>query len=219
MSLFDKVKAAFNAVGGSTASGLDPEWTKDRVVTLNEEPDTLEEFKQAVNVSDPGSVAAYWLYSVACLTADYDTGLSMMKYAFADIEPFGRGFKEGGLTGGWDTYFNDRLQDDEYRWLPRAYFKGAAASNGFNPEKPLAVEFQYLDSDTKTVNDQSLSQLGRLNIVYGVKSNAAGNLVKITVSKFDGSNRWYVTSGTSCKAVFYDQRAALTAEARAKLYT
>ena len=214
MGLFDKIKKS----GG--APGLDGAWTQNRTVTLQKEPDDLESLKDAVDVHDPGSVAAYWVYSVACLAADYDIGMSMMKYLFADIEPFGRGFKEGGGVGraGWDPYFNERLKDDDYRWLPRAYFVGAAASNGFNPPKPLAVELHYNEPNTKTINGQTLEQLGRLNIVYWVKSNAAGNQVNITLSKFDGSDRWYVTSGTSSTALFYDQRAALTAEVRAKLY-
>ena len=215
MGLFDKIMT-----NKTEASGLDSTWTKDRTITLNIEPNDLNELKSAVDVSDPGSVAAYWVYSVACLAADYDIGMSMMKYLFADIEPFGRGFKEGGGAGkaGWDTYFNERLKDDEYRWLPRAYFNGASAGNGFNPSKPLAVNLHYNAPNTETINKQSYQQLGRLNIVYWVQSNAAGNKVNITLSKFDGSDRWYVTSGTSSTGLFYDQRGALTAEARKKLY-
>ena len=222
MGLFDKVLAGIgeivNQANGS--KGLDKAFTTDGVYTLQSMPDNLEELKAAVDVKDPRSVAAYWLYSVMCLTADYDTGMSMMKYLFADIEPFGSGFVEGGGAGkaGWDTYFNERLEDDDYRWLPRAYFQGANADNGFHPTQPLAVYLDYDDGTASTINAQSLEQLGRLNVVYNIKSNAAGNVVKVTVSKFSGSDRWYVTSGTSCKAVFYDQRAALTANVRAKLY-
>ena len=215
MGLFDKAKESAKA-----PAALDSAFTKDRVITLSVMPDNLDELKKSVDVTDPGSVAAYWVYAVTALTADYDTGMSMMKYLFADIEPFGRGFIEGGGTGraGWDTYFNERLRDDDYRWLPRAYFVGATADNGFNPPEPLAVELHYNDTNTNTINAQSLSQLGRLNIVYWVKSNAAGFKVNITLSKFDGSSRWYVTSGTSSSGLFYDQRAGLTAAAREKLY-
>ena len=215
MGLFDKIKESAKA-----NSALDAAFTKDRVITLSCMPDNLDELKKSVDITDPGSVAAYWVYAVTALTADYDTGMSMMKYLFADIEPFGRGFIEGGGTGraGWDAYFNERLRDDEYRWLPRAYFVGATADNGFNPPEPLAVELHYNDTNTNTINAQTLDQLGRLNIVYWVKSNAAGFKVNITLSKFDGSSRWYVTSGTSSSGLFYDQRAGLTAAAREKLY-
>ena len=215
MGLFDKIKESVKS-----PSALDSAFTKDRVVTLSGMPDNLDELKKLVDITDPGSVAAYWVYAVTALTADYDTGMSMMKYLFADIEPFGRGFIEGGGAGraGWDTCFNERLRDDDYRWLPRAYFVGATADNGFNPPEPLAVELHYNDTNTNTINSQSLDQLGRLNIVYWVKSNAAGFKVNITLSKFDGSSRWYVTSGTSSSGLFYDQRAGLTAAAREKLY-
>ncbi len=215
MGLFDKI----TQIQGSS-SPLNAGWTKDRVITLSNEPDDLSQLKAAVDVSDPGSVAAYWVYAVACLTADYDIGMSMMKYLFADLEPFGRGFTEGGAAGraGWDPYFNERLRSDQYRWLPRAYFAGSAASNGFKPPKPLTVQLHYNAPNTDTINKQSYQQLGRLNIVYWVMSNAAGNKVNITVSKFDGSSRWYVTSGTSSSGLFYDQSSALTAEAKSKLY-
>ena len=215
MGLFDKITSK---AGGP--AGLDPAWTANRRIVLGSEPNDLNELKSAVVVRDPGSVAAYWVYSVACLVADYDTGMSMMKYLFADIEPFGRGFKEGGGAGraGWDPYFNERLRDNNYRWLPRAYFAGASASNGFNPTRPLTVELHYNAPNTEAINKQSYEALGRLNIVYWVQSNAAGNKVNITLSKFDGSDRWYVTSGVSSSGLFYDQRAALTAEARKKLY-
>ena len=222
MGFLDKIKAGIKSLAGENdASGLRSEWTQDRTVTLTELPDTLEELKAAVDVKDPGSVAAYWLYSVLGLTVDFDAGMSMMKYLFADIEPYGRGFTEGGGAGraGWDPYFNERLKDDDYRWLPRAYFRGSVAANGFTPPEPLEVELHYNAPNTETINGQSLKQLGRLNIVYWIQSNAAGNKVNITLSKFDGSDRWYVTSGTSCSAVFYDQRAGLTAEAKAKLYS
>ena len=210
MGFLDKLKAGVKSVAGNEgAEGLRDEWTQDRTVTLNELPDTLDELKAAVDAKDPGSVAAYWLYSVMGLTVDFDAGMSMMKYLFADIEPFGRGFTEGGVSGraGWDPYFNDRLKDDDYSWLPRAYFRGSVAGNDFIPPEPLEVELHYNAPNTETVNSQSFRQLGRLNIVYWIQSNAAGNKVNITLSRFAGSDRWYVTSGTSCSAVFYDQRA------------
>lgn len=215
MSFFDNIR---NSQSG--APGLDAGLTRDRSVVLEAEPSDLEGLKKAVDVTDPGSVAGYWIYAVTCLTIDYDTGMSMMKYLFADIEPFGRGFIEGGGVGraGWDPYFNERLKDDEYRWLPRAYFAGSVASNYFTPPKPLTVDLHYNKPNTDTINAQTLKQLGRLNVVYWVQSSAAGNKVNITLSKFDGSDRWYVTSGTSSTALFYDQRAGLTAEAKKHLY-
>lgn len=224
MGLFDKMMSSVNdiasAVTGGGAAGLDASLKTDRRIELKP-VENLEELKAAVNVSDPGSVAAYYVYAVMALTADYDTGISMMKYLFADLEPFGRGFTEGGGSGrgGWDTYMNDRLKDDDYRWLPRAYFAGSVADNGFHPANPLAVDLHFNQPNTDTLNQQSLEQLGRLNIVYWVKSNAAGNQVNIELSKFDGSDRWYVTKGSVASALFYDQRAGLTAAAREKLWS
>lgn len=228
MGLFDKAMTSMSkqAEGGdkqgTDGKSLKPEWTMERKIQLSvPEPESLEELKASVDVTDPGSVAAYWVYAVFCLTADYDIGMSMMKYLFADLEPYGRGFTEGGRSGkaGWDTYFNERLKDDNYRWLPRAYFEGACASNGFHPEKPLTVVLHYNQTNTEAINAQTLEQLGRLNIVYYVESNAAGNKVNIELSKFDGSDRFYVTKGTASMGLFYDQRGGLTAEAREKLWT
>lgn len=225
MGLLDKALKAVADVAGDAlsgaASGLKGEWTQNRLITLAVQPDDLDQLKAAVDVTDPGSVAAYWLYSVMALTADYDIGMSMMKYLFADIEPFGRGYTEGGKSGkaGLDPFFLDRIRDDDYRWLPRAYFEGSSASNGFHPATPLAVQLYYNKPNTETINSQTLSQLGRLNIVYYVKSHAAGAQVNIDVSKFDGSDRFYVTNGTASSGLFYDQRSALTAEARQKLWS
>ena len=102
MGLFDKVMSSASSVIASAAGNgemqLKAEWKQDRRIELKM-PETLEELKAAVDVQDPGSVAAYFVYGVMCLTADYDTGISMMKYLFADIEPFGRGFTEGGGNG------------------------------------------------------------------------------------------------------------------------
>ena len=225
MGLFDKVISSVSQVASAVsggAAGLSGDWTTDRTITLADDlPDTLDELKAAVDVHDPGSVAAYWVYSVMCLTADYDIGMNMMKYLFADLEPFGRGFTEGGGAGraGWDSSMSDRLRDDDYRWLPRAYFKGAVADNGFNPPRPLQIELHFNKPNTDTINAQSFESLGRLNIVYWVRSNAAGFQNNITLSRFDGSDRWYVTNGTASTGLFYDQRAGLTAAARAKLYS
>ena len=170
-------------------------------------------------MTDPRSVAAYWVWSVCRLVDDYDDGMGMMKYLFADIEPFGRGFTEGGVAGraGWDTYFNERLRSAQYDWLPRAYFDGASSANGFTPRRPLSLELYCNSTNTEAVNGQSLKALGRLNIVYWVKSYAGGNKVNITVSQFDESDRWYVTSGVSSAALFYDQSGAVSNAGRAHI--
>ncbi|MBR5059613.1 MAG: hypothetical protein IKX06_02450 [Clostridia bacterium] len=219
MGFFDKILSSVRK-NEADEYGLKAEWTQDRVVTLEKMPENLDELKAVVDVGDPGSVAAYFVYGVMCLVADHDAGMSMMKYLFADIEPFGRGFTEGGGAGraGWDPYFDDRLKDDDYRWLPRAYFEGAEAANGFKPSLPLAIRLHYNEPNTKTINSQSFKQLGRLNVVYWIMSNAGGNKININLSRFDGTDRWYVTSGATSSAIFYDQRGALTEEARAKLY-
>ena len=211
----------WNMTGRQKETGtLDPAWTGDRTIILEDTPKDAEELKRAVDISDPGSVAAYFVYAVTFLAADQDAGMEMMKYLFADIEPFGKGFTEGGKSGraGWDPYFNERLRSDEYRWLPRAYFAGAEAGNGFNPPLPLKVQLHYNEQNTSAANAQSAQQLGRINIVYWVTSNAAGNKVNITLSRFEGSDRWYVTSGASSSALYYDQRSALTPEVKEKLY-
>ena len=194
------------------------EWMADQEYTLADPaPWDLAELKQAADVTDPRSVAAYWVWAVCRLTDDYDGGMAMMKYLFADIEPFGRGFTEGGASGkaGWDPYFNERLRDADYRWLPRAYFEGASAQNGFRPTRPLTVALHYNGPNTDTVNAQTRAQLGRLNIVYWVASRAGGNQVNITLSRFEGSARWYVTGGASSTGLFYDQRGAVGADALA----
>ena len=91
MSFLDKIIAAVKGPDKDKDEfGLNEEWKQDRTVTLQELPDTLDELKAAVDVKDPGSVAAYWLYSVMGLTVDFDSGMSMMKYLFADIEPQSR---------------------------------------------------------------------------------------------------------------------------------
>ena len=199
---------------------LKAEWMRDQVFTLADPaPWDLGELKQAVDVTDPRSVAAYWVWSVCRLVDDYDDGMGMMKYLFADLEPFGRGFTEGGGAGraGWDPYFNERLKSAQYNWLPRAYFDGAASENGFSPMRPLRLELYYNSTNTETINGQSLQSLGRLNVVYWVKSYAAGNKVNITLSQFDESDRWYVTSGGSSAALFYDQSSAVSNAARVRI--
>ncbi len=193
---------------GSDAFELKREWQTDQDYVLEDPaPLNLKDLKEAVDVKDPRSVAAYWVWSVNCLTKNYDDGMEMMKYLFADIEPFGRGYTEGGVSGkaGWDTYFNERLKDKQYSWLPQAYFEGGSRSNNFEPETPLTIELYYNSNNTETINDQTLSSLGRLNIVYWVKSHAGGNQVNITLSRFEGTDRWYVTSGSSSTALFYQQ--------------
>ncbi len=216
------VSNAVNQTTGALSSGLNTAWLGDQRMSVAEPaPESLETLRNCVDVRDPRSVAAYWLYSTMLLTADYDTGMSMLKYLFADLEPFGRGFTEGGNAGkaGWDSFFNERLKSDDYRWLPRAYFDGACSANGFHPNRPFTVSLHYNAGNTDALNQQSVQQLGRLNIVYWVKSNAAGNQVNITLSRFEGSDRWYVTSGASYGGIFYDQRGGLSADAKAKLYT
>ena len=184
------------------------EWEEDQKFALADPaPANLDELKAAADFTDPRSVAAYWVLAVNRLTEDYDDGMAMMKYLFADIEPFGRGYTEGGKAGkaGWDSYFNERLKDSSYSWLPRAYFNGTSnRSDKFALCSPLSIDLYY-EPNTKTVNSQSLEALGRLNIVYWVKSRAAGNKVNITLSRFEGTDRWYVTSGVSSSALFYMQ--------------
>jgi hypothetical protein len=214
--LLASFSAALAADGSAPEGGgeLKREWTMDQDFTLADPaPWNLEELKQAVDVSDPRSVAAYFVWSVTRLTDSYDDGMAMMKYLFADINPYDPegGYTEGGLSGqaGWDGYFNERLTDPDYRWLPRAYFEGAAPVNGFKPDRPLTIELYYNDTNTDAINKQTQEQEGRLNIVYWVMSHAGKNpnQVNIVLSRFKGSDRWYVTSGTSSVALFYDQRS------------
>ena len=187
---------------------LKEEWQEDQLFTLADPaPWNLEELEKVVDVNDPRSVAAYWVWAVTRLTDNYDEGMAMMKYLFADIEVYGSGYYEGGMSGqaGWDSYFDERLTDPEYRFLPRAYFEGCTEENGFKPDRPLSIELYFNDANTETINKQTLDNFGRLNIVYWVQSYAGGNQVNITLSRFAGTNRWYVTSGTSSMALFYQQ--------------
>jgi hypothetical protein len=188
---------------------LEDAWLADQEYTLTDPaPKNLTELKKAVDIHDPRSVAAYWVLAVNRLTEDYDDGMAMMKYLFADIEPYGRGFTEGGVSGraGWDSYFDERLGDDSYSWLPRAYFEGSSTrKDRFALEEPLRILLYYNEPNTRTINEQTFDVLGRLNIEYWVESRAAGNKVSITLSRFEDTNRWYVTSGTSSSALFYMQ--------------
>jgi len=201
-----------NTIPMTDARELREEWKKDKDFTLADPaPWDLDELKKVVDVQDPRSVAAYWVWAVNRLVDNYNDGMAMMKYLFADLEPYGRGFTEGGISGraGWDTYFNERLKDDNYKWLPRTYFKGTDVRDGFKPTLPLTVELYYNGTNTETVNAQTLDSLGRLNIIYWVRSNAGGNQVNINLSRFEGSDRWYVTSGASSNTLFYDQSNGL----------
>ncbi|MCR5094930.1 MAG: hypothetical protein K6B72_13260 [Lachnospiraceae bacterium] len=188
---------------------LEDAWLADQEYTLTDPaPKNLTELKKAVDIHDPRGVAAYWVLAVNRLTEDYDDGMAMMKYLFADIEPYGRGFTEGGVSGraGWDSYFDERLGDDSYSWLLRAYFEGSSTrKDKFALEEPLRILLHYNEPNTRTINEQTLDALGRLNIEYWVESRAAGNKVSITLSRFEDTNRWYVTSGTSSSALFYMQ--------------
>ncbi len=215
--------ASFSAVlavdAGALADGgeLKREWTVDQDFTLADPaPWNLEELKQVVDVQDPRSVAAYFVWAVTRLADSYDEGMAMMKYLFADINPYDPegGFTEGGMSGmaGWESYFDERLTDPDYRWLPRAYFEGASPDNGFKPDRPLTVELYYNETNTEAVNSQTYEQEGRLNIVYWVMSHAAGNQVNISLSRFKDSDRWYVTSSLTSKALYYDQRSDFGAD-------
>lgn len=188
---------------------LKEEWKQDQVFNLADPaPWNLDELQQVVDVNDPRSVAAYWVWAVNRLTDNYDEGMAMMKYLFADIEVYGSGYTEGGMSGmaGWDAYFNERLTDPEYRILPRTYFQGCTEDNGYKPDRPLSIELYFNDANTETINKQTFDTFGRLNIVYWVQSYAGDNQVNINLSRFAGTNRWYVTSGTSSMALFYQQQ-------------
>ncbi len=203
------------AVDGNALEGggeLKREWTMDQNFTLADPaPWNLEELKQVVDVQDPRSVAAYFVWAVTRFTANYDDGIAMMKYLFADINPFDPEgeFMEGGYLGqaGWESYFTPRLTDPDYCWLPWTYYEGANSRNGFNPDRPLTIELYYNEPNTEASNRQTYEQEGRLNIVYWVMSHAGNNQVNITLSRFQGSDRWYVTSSVTSKALFYDQRS------------
>ena len=200
---------ALTASGAGTGD-LERDWMQDQTFTLADPaPWNLAELKQVVDVHDPRSVAAYWVWAVNRLVDDYDDGMEMLKYLFADLDPYGSGYTEGGLYGGWTGEYY-RLSDTDYSWLPRAFFWGATPDNGFKLSQPLTVPLFYNEPNTKDINQQSDEMgLGRSCIVYWIYSNAGGNQVNINLMKFAGSDRWYVTSGGSSAAMFYDQRSAL----------
>jgi len=219
LMLLASFSAALAVDAGALTDGgeLKQEWTMDQVFTLADPaPWNLEELKQVVDVQDPRSVASYFIWAVTRLTDSYDDGMAMMKYLFADVSPYDPegGFTKGGMSGlaGWESYFDERLTDPDYRWLPRAYFEGASPDNGFQPDRPLTVELYYNEPNTEAINSQTYEQEGRLNIVYWVMSHAAGNQVNISLSRFKGSDRWYVTSSLTSKALFYDQRSDFSAD-------
>ena len=205
---------ASTEVPGQTtaANGLSSEWTRDQTITLEDPaPWNLEELKKAADVTDPRSVAAYWIWAVNRLVDNYDDGMGMMKYLFADLQPFQKGYVEGGMSGqaGWDNYFNERLKSAEQKWLPRVYFDGTTKDNGFTPPRPLRVKLVYNPADTDAINSKSAEQLGRLSIVYIVESAVGVNRVSLTLCRFDGSDRWYVTNGAASSAMFYDLSGTL----------
>ncbi len=200
------------ATNSTELGSLNQEWQKNQEFALAEPaPWNQDELKQVLDVEDPRSVAAYWVWSVTRLVDDYDDGIDMMKYLFADQleNDFWAGvtdvYYEGGYTGdaGWNTSYNDRLTSKDYKWMPRAYFEGAIPQNGFNPNRPLTIRLLYDEAKTESVNLQTQQYL-RQNIVYQVKSDFGS--VSIVVSKFDGCERWYVNNRDSAAALFYDQR-------------
>ena len=198
----------------ASAYGLLADWTKDQTFTLEDPaPWNLEELKKAADVTDPHSVAAYWILAVNRLVDNYDDGMAMMKYLFADLQPFQKGYVEGGMSGkaGWDGYFDSRLKNEEQKWLPRVYFDGTSKDNGFTPPRPLRVKLQYNEKDTDAINSKSVEQLGRLSVVYVVDSTVGVNRLSLTLCRFDGTNRWYVTNGAASSAMFYDMSGALNA--------
>lgn len=198
---------------GGEAYVLKDEWKADQRYTLADPaPWTKAELARQVDVTDPRSVAAYWLWSVNRMTIDKNEGMNMLRYLFADLEPYGTGFTEGGTHGqaGWDSYFNERLTGPYYYWLPRAFFAGASLENGLDPSRPITVELHYNGPSTDAVNAQQLESCGRISIVYWVQSSAAGNQVNIHVTRFANSNRWYVTSSASYGGLFYNQMGPIT---------
>ena len=192
---------------------LKNEWKMDqRYVLADPAPWTLSNLVNVVDVTDPRSVVSYWLWSVNRMTIDKAESMKMLKYLFADLEPYGTGFTEGGAFGqaGWDSYLNDRLTGPYYYWLPRAYFAGASLNNGLDPMRPITVELHYNAPNTESINAQQLESCGRISIVYWVQSNAAGNQVNITATRFANSNRWYVTSSASYAGLFYSQMGPIS---------
>ena len=183
-----------------------PEWTRDQYFELcDPAPWTYDELQEAVDVSDPRSVAAYYVWAVNRLPDDYDNAIEMMKYLYGGA----------GDNGGWDISLNEKLSDPAAKWPTRSYFIGAAAENGFYPTRPYILEMYYMRNDTEKLNAKTLVQSGRLNIVFWLMGYAAGNKVYITVSKDEGQERWYITSETTAKQLFTDQNAVANENVRA----
>lgn len=183
-----------------------PEWTRDQYFELcDPAPWTLDELQKAVDITDPRSVAAYYVWAVNRLPDDYDNAIDMMKYLYGGE----------GDNGGWDTALNEKLSDPAAKWPTRSYFIGAAAENGFYPTRPYILEMYYMRNDTEKLNAKTLRQTGRLNIVYWLMGYAAGNKVYITVSKDKGQDRWYITSETTAAQLFTDQNAVANENVRA----
>ena len=200
------VSAVFAEENMLETKELLPEWTRDQYFELcDPAPWTVDELQKAVDVCDPRSVAAYYVWAVNRLPDDYDNAIEMMKYLYGG---------EGDL-GGWDEALNEKLSDPAAKWPTRSYFIGAAAENGFYPTRPYILEMYYMRNDTEKLNAKTLNQTGRLNIVYWLMGYAAGNKVYITVSKDKDSDRWYITSDTTAAQLFTDQNAVANENVRA----
>ena len=143
LTLLASFSAALAVDGNALTDGgeLKREWKMDQDFTLADPaPWNLEELKQVVDVQDPRSVAAYFVWAVTRLVDNYDDGMAMMKYLFADINPYDPegGFMEGGFSGlaGWEAYFNERLTDPDYKWLPRLISKALLPTTASSPIVP-----------------------------------------------------------------------------------
>ena len=53
-----------------------------KFVLADPAPWNIDELKQVVNVKDPRSVAAYFVWAVTRMVDNYDDGMEMMKYLF-----------------------------------------------------------------------------------------------------------------------------------------
>jgi hypothetical protein len=179
----------------------------------NPAPRTLEQLKQEVNLKDPRSVCSYWIWAVHMLTENYNQGMAMMKYLFADLEVYGKGYTEGGLSGraGFDTYFDERTRDIDYRWITASYLVGATKENGLQYDVPVKIDIHYDKENTESANDAPSVALGRTHIYYWVPTSLGQNRVSVRLTKFEGTGRWYVTSGSSSAAQFYNLSGALNA--------
>ncbi len=212
-----------NPQGGNAAERPDAEQnpgieekpvdTDQSYALSNPAPRTLEQLKQEVNLKDPRSVCSYWIWAVHMLTENYDQGMAMMKYLFADLEVYGKGYTEGGLSGraGFDTYFDERTRDIDYRWITASYLVGAIKENGLQYDVPVKIDIHYDKENTESANDAPSVALGRTHIYYWVPTSLGQNRVSVRLTKFEGTGRWYVTSGSSSAAQFYNLSGALNA--------